>query len=121
MGEGSKYPSCSNDLRIGSIISSDLNVISYSVFYFIFAFFREQVCTIACPYGRLQSVLVDKKTILVAYDYKRGEPRGPLRLNTTANTGDCVNCNSCVVVCPTGIDIRNGTQMECVNCTACMD
>ncbi len=90
-------------------------------FYFIFAFFREQVCTIACPYGRLQSVLVDKKTILVAYDYKRGEPRGPLKLQTKTNTGDCVNCNSCVVVCPTGIDIRNGTQMECVNCTACMD
>ncbi|MDP2724284.1 MAG: cytochrome c oxidase accessory protein CcoG [Bacteroidales bacterium] len=90
-------------------------------FYFIFAFFREQVCTIACPYGRLQSVLVDKKTILVAYDFVRGEPRGPLKLQKTENLGDCIDCNSCVVVCPTGIDIRNGTQMECINCTACID
>jgi cytochrome c oxidase accessory protein FixG len=87
------------------------------VFYFIFAFFREQVCTIACPYGRLQGVLIDKKTIIVAYDYKRGEPRGPL--NKTE--GDCVDCNQCVVVCPTGIDIRNGTQLECINCAACID
>jgi cytochrome c oxidase accessory protein FixG len=87
------------------------------MFYFVFAFFREQVCAIACPYGRLQGVLIDKKTIVVAYDYVRGEPRGPL--NKT--TGDCVACNSCVVVCPAGIDIRNGTQMECVNCTACID
>jgi cytochrome c oxidase accessory protein FixG len=90
-------------------------------FYFVFAFFREQVCTIACPYGRLQSVLIDKKTILVAYDYKRGEPRGPLKLQKEGDLGDCIECNSCVVVCPTGIDIRNGTQMECINCTACMD
>lgn len=91
------------------------------VFYFVFAFFREQVCTIACPYGRLQSVLIDKKTILVAYDYKRGEPRGPRKLQQESDLGDCIACNSCVVVCPTGIDIRNGTQMECINCTACMD
>ena len=90
-------------------------------FYFIFAFFREQVCTIACPYGRLQSVLIDKKSIIVAYDYNRGEPRGPIRTQDTEIQGDCVACNSCVVVCPTGIDIRNGTQMECINCTACMD
>lgn len=87
------------------------------VFYFVFAFFREQVCIIACPYGRLQGVLTDKKTILVGYDYKRGEPRGPLN----KVEGDCINCNSCVNVCPTGIDIRNGTQLECVNCTACID
>lgn len=86
-------------------------------FYFIFAFFREQVCAIACPYGRLQSVLVDKKTIMVGYDYKRGEPRGPLN----KVEGDCIACNSCVVVCPAGIDIRNGTQLECINCTACID
>lgn len=90
-------------------------------FYFVFAFFREQVCTIACPYGRLQSVLIDKKTILVGYDYKRGEPRLPLSKNRDTNAGDCINCNKCVIVCPTGIDIRNGTQMECINCTACMD
>ncbi len=87
------------------------------IYYFIFAFFREQVCTIACPYGRLQGVLIDKKTIIVAYDYKRGEPRGPLN----KADGDCVDCNQCVVVCPTGIDIRNGTQLECINCTACID
>jgi len=87
------------------------------MFYFIFAFFREQVCTIACPYGRLQGVLTDKKTILVGYDYIRGEPRGPLN----KVDGDCINCNACVVVCPTGIDIRNGTQLECINCTACID
>ncbi|NOX86915.1 MAG: cytochrome c oxidase accessory protein CcoG [Chlorobi bacterium] len=86
-------------------------------FYFIFAFFREQVCTIACPYGRLQGVLIDKKTVIVAYDYQRGEPRGPL--NKT--DGDCVDCDLCVQVCPTGIDIRNGTQLECINCTACID
>ncbi len=91
------------------------------VFYFIFAFFREQVCTIACPYGRLQSVLIDPKTLIVAYDYKRGEPRGPLSKAKEGNLGDCVDCNACVVVCPTGIDIRNGTQLECINCTACID
>ncbi len=87
------------------------------IYYFIFAFFREQVCTIACPYGRLQGVLIDKKTIIVAYDYIRGEPRGPLN----KVDGDCVDCKQCVAVCPTGIDIRNGTQLECINCTACID
>ncbi len=91
------------------------------VFYFIFAKFREQVCTIACPYGRLQGVLLDKKSIIVAYDYKRGEPRGKLRKNQERTIGDCIDCHQCVHVCPTGIDIRNGTQMECINCTACID
>jgi len=90
-------------------------------FYFIFAFFREQVCTIACPYGRLQGVLIDKKSIIVGYDYKRGEPRGPLNKAKEGDLGDCIDCNACVVVCPTGIDIRNGTQLECINCTACID
>ena len=85
------------------------------VYYFIFAFFREQVCTIACPYGRLQGVFLDDKSIVVAYDYIRGEPRGK------KEEGDCIACNSCVNVCPTGIDIRNGTQLECINCTACID
>jgi cytochrome c oxidase accessory protein FixG len=84
-------------------------------YYFIFAFFREQVCTIACPYGRLQGVFLDDKSIVVAYDYVRGEPRGK------KEKGDCIACNSCVNVCPTGIDIRNGTQLECINCTACID
>lgn len=97
------------------------------VFYFIFAWFREQVCIIACPYGRLQGVLLDNKTINVAYDYKRGEGengRSSFRKGEdrqAAGKGDCIDCNQCVVVCPTGIDIRNGTQLECVNCTACID
>ena len=97
------------------------------VFYFIFAWFREQVCIIACPYGRLQGVLLDNKTINVAYDYKRGEGekgRSKFRKNEDRNAvgkGDCIDCKQCVVVCPTGIDIRNGTQLECVNCTACID
>jgi cytochrome c oxidase accessory protein FixG len=71
-----------------------------------------------CPYGRLQGVLLDKNSILVAYDYVRGEPRGKV---AEKGNGDCVNCHACVRVCPTGIDIRNGTQLECVNCTACID
>jgi cytochrome c oxidase accessory protein FixG len=91
------------------------------IFYFIFAFFREQVCTIACPYGRLQGVLIDKKSIIVGYDYKRGEPRGPISKASKGELGDCIDCNACVAVCPTGIDIKNGTQLECINCTACMD
>lgn len=94
------------------------------VFYFIFAFFREQVCIIACPYGRLQGVLLDNQSVVVAYDYKRGEPKGkhnPLEDRSTSGKGDCIDCRSCVTVCPTGIDIRNGTQLECINCTACMD
>src|SRR5690625_784658 len=97
------------------------------VFYFIFAWFREQVCVIACPYGRLQSVLLDNKSIVVAYDHKRGERekgRARFRKNqdrTALGIGDCIDCSQCVQVCPTGIDIRNGTQLECINCTACID
>ncbi len=91
------------------------------VFYWIFAFFREQVCTIACPYGRLQGTLLDKDSVVVAYDYERGEPRGKLRKNKERTLGDCIDCKQCVHVCPTGIDIRNGTQLECINCTACID
>jgi cytochrome c oxidase accessory protein FixG len=93
-----------------------------AAFYFVFAFFREQACIVACPYGRLQGVLLGPKSIVVAYDHTRGEPRGVLRKDETERTlGDCIACNQCVYVCPTGIDIRNGTQLECVNCTACMD
>jgi cytochrome c oxidase accessory protein FixG len=97
------------------------------VFYFIFAWFREQVCIIACPYGRLQGVLLDNKSIIVAYDHKRGEKetgRAKFRKNEDREAlgkGDCIDCFQCVNVCPTGIDIRNGTQLECINCTACMD
>ena len=90
------------------------------VFFFVYLWFREQVCIIVCPYGRLQGVLLDKNSILVAYDYVRGEPRGKIS-DTRTDKGDCVNCAACVRVCPTGIDIRNGTQLECVNCTACID
>jgi cytochrome c oxidase accessory protein FixG len=98
-------------------------VIFAGVFYGVYAFFREQVCTVVCPYGRLQSVLLDKNSMIVAYDYKRGEPRGKFKKKQMAeiNTADCIDCFQCVKVCPTGIDIRNGTQMECVGCTACID
>ncbi|GAB3242093.1 cytochrome c oxidase accessory protein CcoG [Hymenobacter seoulensis] len=97
-------------------------VLFTGVFYAVFARFREQVCTIACPYGRLQGVLLDKNSLVVAYDYKRGEPREKLRKNQVRTAGDCIDCNQCVQVCPTGIDIRNGAQqMECTNCTACID
>ena len=98
-----------------------------SVFYFVFAWFREQVCIIACPYGRLQGVLLDNKSVVVAYDYERGEKEvGRAKFNkkedrATTGKGDCIDCFACVYVCPTGIDIRNGTQLECVNCTACID
>lgn len=95
-----------------------------AAFYFVFAWFREQVCTLVCPYGRLQGVLIDKQTINVYYDFKRGENRAKWRKGEdrrAAGKGDCIDCNQCVVVCPTGIDIRNGQQLECVNCTACID
>ncbi|MFD0836970.1 cytochrome c oxidase accessory protein CcoG [Mariniflexile aquimaris] len=98
-----------------------------AVFYFVFAWFREQVCIIACPYGRLQGVLLDTKSIVVAYDHKRGEAengRKKFRKNEDRKAlgfGDCIDCKQCIHVCPTGIDIRNGTQLECINCTACID
>ncbi len=120
-----------------------------SVFFFVYWWFREQACIVVCPYGRLQGVLLDKNSIVVAYDHKRGEPRGKLGKNkkeekedctctdcksdgkckdlnkhfeaVLPKQGDCIDCFACVRVCPTGIDIRNGTQLECVNCTACID
>ncbi len=98
-----------------------------AVFYFVFAWFREQVCIIACPYGRMQGVLLDNKSINVAYDHVRGEGENGRKKfrkgedREALGHGDCIDCNQCVVVCPTGIDIRNGTQLECVNCTACID
>lgn len=99
-------------------------IIFTAAFYFTFAWFREQVCTLVCPYGRLQGVLIDKQTINVYYDFKRGENRSKWRKGedrAAEQKGDCIDCNQCVVVCPTGIDIRDGQQLECVNCTACID
>lgn len=106
------------------------------VFYGVFAYLREQVCHFICPYGRMQSVLLDNNSINVMYDYKRGEPRGKvaerddvggkatladLNASPVTDFGDCIDCKQCVKVCPMGIDIRNGTQLECVHCTACID
>jgi cytochrome c oxidase accessory protein FixG len=98
-----------------------------TAFYGVYAYFRELACIMACPYGRMQSVLLDKNSIVVAYDFVRGEPRGKRKKQPELQPiqfvpqGDCVDCKLCVQVCPTGIDIRNGTQLECINCTACMD
>lgn len=98
-------------------------VVFTAIFYGVYAKFREQACIAVCPYGRLQGVLLTKESIVVAYDWLRGEPRRHIKKNTPipADQGDCIDCHLCVHVCPTGIDIRNGTQMECVNCTACID
>lgn len=110
--------------HVGTLIKL---VIFTLVFLFVFAWFREQVCIIACPYGRLQGVMLDNNSMLVAYDYKRGEKengRNKLRKDENREEkglGDCIDCKQCVLVCPTGIDIRNGTQLECINCTACID
>jgi cytochrome c oxidase accessory protein FixG len=128
--------------NIGTLVSL---LIFTSVFFFVYWWFREQACIVVCPYGRLQGVLLDKNSIVVAYDHKRGEPRGKLKkeydhdcndvdckedgtcksiaakFEATILQGDCIDCLACVRVCPTGIDIRNGTQLECINCTACID
>jgi cytochrome c oxidase accessory protein FixG len=92
-----------------------------TVFFFVYWWFREQVCLIVCPYGRMQGVLLDKDSVIVAYDYVRGEDRHHFKKNEVRIGGDCIDCNLCVKVCPTGIDIRNGTQLECISCTACID
>ncbi len=91
------------------------------IFFADFMFFREQSCTLVCPYGRLQGVLLDQNSIVVHYDFGRGEPRGKGKRPADSKLGDCIDCHQCVYVCPTGIDIRNGTQLECINCTACID
>ena len=112
---------------VGTLVSL---LVFTTVFFFVYWWFREQACIVVCPYGRLQGVLLDKNSIIVAYDHKRGEPRGKASKKQTEQApsyvpevkqGDCIDCDACVRVCPTGIDIRNGTQLECVNCTACMD
>jgi cytochrome c oxidase accessory protein FixG len=107
--------------HIGGLISI---VIFTTIFYFVFSYLREQVCTTICPYGRLQGVLLDANSMVVAYDHVRGESRAKFKKGEdrkTVNKGDCIDCYQCVHVCPTGIDIRNGTQLECINCTACID
>ncbi|WP_300666441.1 cytochrome c oxidase accessory protein CcoG, partial [Fluviicola sp.] len=99
-------------------------IVFTTLFYFVFSYLREQVCTTICPYGRLQGVLLDKNSMVVAYDHVRGEQRAKFKKNENrpeTGKGDCIDCHQCVHVCPTGIDIRNGTQLECVNCTACID
>ncbi|MES2828038.1 MAG: cytochrome c oxidase accessory protein CcoG [Bacteroidota bacterium] len=109
---------------IGQHVSGFLSIWLFTgLFYGVFAYVREVVCTVICPYGRLQGVLLDNQSLIVAYDEKRGEPRGHLQKNVVGvvEKGDCIDCGLCVQVCPTGIDIREGTQLECVNCTACID
>ena len=107
---------------VSTHVSGFISILIFSgIFYWVFAWFREQVCIVVCPYGRLQGVLLDKNSLVVAYDYVRGEPRKLIKKNEDRRAGDCIDCHQCVSVCPTGIDIRNGTQLECINCTACMD
>jgi cytochrome c oxidase accessory protein FixG len=117
MDEVKRYMTEGIDQHFGTFVA--LSIFT-TVFFFVYYWFREQVCIVVCPYGRLQGVLLDKNSIVVAYDYVRGEPRGKVRKDEHEH-GDCVDCAACVRVCPTGIDIRNGTQLECVNCTACID
>ncbi len=107
---------------IANNISTLISLLIFTgIFFGVFYWFREQACIVVCPYGRLQGVLLDKNSILVAYDYLRGEPRAKYSKKQEVTKGDCIDCFQCVKVCPTGIDIRNGTQLECVNCTACID
>ena len=98
-----------------NLTSFTIMLVVSAFFYWVYGWFREQICTMVCPYGRMQGVLLDSRSIVVTYDYKRGEPRGP------KTEGDCIDCRQCISVCPTAIDIRNGTQLECINCTACID
>jgi cytochrome c oxidase accessory protein FixG len=96
-----------------------LVLVTTGLVFFDFAFFREQMCTVICPYARIQSVLLDRSSLIIGYDKLRGEPRakGKPRLGG----GDCIDCNACVTACPTGIDIRDGLQLECIACAQCAD
>lgn len=109
----------------GNHVSGLVSMVVFSfVFFFVFAWFREQACIIVCPYGRLQGALLDRNSVVIAYDYVRGEKRAKFKKKedrAVEGKGDCIDCGQCVDVCPTGIDIRNGTQLECINCTACID
>ncbi len=91
------------------------------IVWFNFTYFREQTCLIVCPYGRWQAALIDRQSLIVTYDVNRGEPRALGTKQRDPGAGDCISCSACVQTCPTGIDIRNGLQMECVHCTQCMD
>jgi cytochrome c oxidase accessory protein FixG len=93
-------------------------VIATTILYLNFFWFREQLCIVICPYGRLQSALIDDNSMVIGYDEGRGEPRGRVGAE---GAGDCIACNRCVQVCPTGIDIRQGLQMECIGCANCVD
>ncbi len=106
----------------GNHVAGHLSILIFSgLFFGVYTRFREQVCLVVCPYGRLQGVLLDKNTLMVSYDKVRGEPRGKLHKDQERSLGDCVDCHQCVQVCPGGIDIRNGAQLECINCKACID
>ncbi|MGN7204311.1 cytochrome c oxidase accessory protein CcoG [Pedobacter sp. SAFR-022] len=107
---------------VSTHLSGFISILIFTIiFYLVFSRIRSIVCTVICPYGRLQGVLLDDQSMIVAYDYNRGEPRGKVQKGIEMVKGDCIDCKLCVQVCPTGIDIRNGTQMECINCTACID
>ncbi|HEY6079672.1 MAG TPA: cytochrome c oxidase accessory protein CcoG [Polyangiaceae bacterium] len=95
-------------------------LVTTGLVFFDFAYFREQMCTVICPYARLQSVLLDPKSLVIGYDLRRGEPRSKGKPKTTGH-GDCIDCNACVTTCPTGIDIRQGLQLECIACGQCAD
>ncbi|MCB9030239.1 MAG: cytochrome c oxidase accessory protein CcoG [Deltaproteobacteria bacterium] len=105
-----------------NLVPFSLTIIFMGLMGFQFGWFREQFCTVLCPYARFQSVLMDSNSLVVGYDSVRGEPRGKAKKGQSdQELGDCVDCGLCVRVCPTGIDIRNGMQLECINCTACID
>jgi cytochrome c oxidase accessory protein FixG len=107
---------------VSTHLSGFISILIFTIiFYLVFSRVRSIVCTVICPYGRLQGVLLDDQSMIVAYDYNRGEPRAKVQKGMENLKGDCIDCKLCVQVCPTGIDIRNGTQMECINCTACID